>query len=270
MDMLDKIKKSRETIEHEYAMFKVNTVAKTIIQIVVTIVDILIMMVLVWNMFAFCLPEGSWFNIVDGSSMEPTMHSYQVLYTDMTAYGRGDIITAYMPEKAIEINSKYDGQIIVKRIIGVPGDKVVINESGIYINDQKLDEYYLSESAIEATYVDGGSYNSIQLNEGQYFLIGDNRGASFDSRYFGVVTSDDIMYKQSLTPTKNFYLKLAFIILVFALDICIYVLIERILTDFAYKILFKNKKTTVDDKRDENGNCTTSETVILNSERRYK
>lgn len=267
MDVLDRIKKSREDIKLEYEMVAMNHIANAIIKSVVMVVDILIMMVLIWNVFAICVPSGSWFNIVDGTSMEPTMHTYQILYTDMATYGRGDIITAYMPPKAVEINPDCEGRVIVKRVIGVPGDTIDINEDGIFINGEYLEESYLTDAAKNCTYVVGGEYNSVNLNNNQYFIVGDNRGASFDSRYFGAVEIDDILYKQSLTPTNNFYLKLVFVVLVFAIDIYIYMLIERLLIDFAYKIMYKNKDKNKksDDKKTSH---TTSETIFLKTERR--
>ena len=118
MSVLDRIKKSREDIKYEYDVATMNPIVKSIIQSVVMVIDLVIMFVLIWNMFSLCIPNGSWFNIVEGVSMEPTMHSRQIVYTDMAAYGRGDIVTSYMPQTAIEMNPSYEGKLIIKRIVG--------------------------------------------------------------------------------------------------------------------------------------------------------
>jgi hypothetical protein len=154
--------------------------------------------------------------------------------------------------------------ILVKRVIGIPGDRLVIERDGVYINGEKLDEPYLSDAAVLASYTDN-KCTSVLLEDGEYFLLGDNRGASYDSRDFGIVHADDIMYKQSASPTTNFYLKLAFIIAVLAFNIFLYLLIEFVLTECVYWVIYRKKA---------NGNNvpvhTTSETVFLKGDNKKK
>ena len=73
----------------------------------------------------------------------------------------------------------------------------------MYVNDQLLIEDYLSDEAAKKTY-EVGKINCVELGENEYFVMGDNRGASLDSRTFGAIASDDIFYKQSETPTLRF------------------------------------------------------------------
>ena len=254
----------KKTLASEYAKVNANPTVKTCVQIGVMLVDMLIMLLIICNMFAFCLPNGSWINIVQGSSMDPTMHSGQILFTDNAHYERGDVVTAHIPEYGIQQAPERADMILVKRVIGVPGDRLVIERDGVYVNGEKLDEPYLSDAAVLASYAEN-KCTSVLLEDGEYFLLGDNRGASYDSRDFGIVTADDIMYKQSTSPTTNFYLKLAFIIAVLAFNIFLYLLIEFVLTECVYWVIYGKKA---------NGNNvpfhTTSETVFLKGDNKKK
>lgn len=82
---------------------------------------------------------------------------------------RGEIVVFKYPDNE---NLAY-----VKRIIGVPGDTVSINDGVVYINDSKLDEPYLQEPR-------SGSYGPYTVPEGHYFMMGDNRDNSRDSRFW--------------------------------------------------------------------------------------
>ena len=86
---------------------------------------------------------------------------------------RGDIIFFYFPDDETQ---KY-----VKRIIGLPGEKVVINEGKIYIDDSEvpLEEPYLKEEWLNGV----GPYE-FQVPEDSYFVLGDNRNLSADARYW--------------------------------------------------------------------------------------
>jgi signal peptidase I len=260
--LINNIKRSRTILSHEYAQVNANPVAKAFIQIAVMMVDIFILFVLVWNMFHFFIPPGSWINIVDGNSMYPTMHSGQILFTDVSGkIERGDVITAKTPQYAINQNPDYEGMVIVKRVVGVPGDRIVIDQTGVYVNGELLVEDYLTDSAKYETYIEN-KCNSVRLDNGEYFIMGDNRGVSYDSRSFGVVNEDEILYKQSETPTNNFYLKLVLIVLMFVLDAFLYSLVEFILTECAYGLFFNRKKNDHVINSDD-AVANTIETVIL-------
>ena len=102
-------------------------------------------------------------------------------------------------------------------------------------------ENYLTEEAKENSY---GDFECLaaDLGDSEYFLMGDNREISHDSRSFGPVPADDVLYKQSEVPTKAFYLKSMFLVVVFILSLYLCRLIEAILTECAYKILFKTDR----------------------------
>jgi len=121
---------------------------------------------------------------VRGSSMYPNLHDNDYLLTDKVTYRlrepkRGDTIIFRAPK-----NEEYD---YIKRVVGLPGDTVRVSNGKIYINDQLLIENYLSSDSF--TY--GGRFwkenQSIPVPEDQYFVLGDNRSHSSDSREWGPV-----------------------------------------------------------------------------------
>lgn len=108
--------------------------------------------------------------VVEGPSMEPTLHSGQFLLVNRLAYHlgepeRGDIIVFHSPS-----NSRDD---LVKRIIGLPGEAVTIREGFVYIDGQLLQEPYISTPSRY-----GGTW---EVPEDHYFVLGDNRNDSSDS-----------------------------------------------------------------------------------------
>lgn len=128
------------------------------------------------------VPTGSMENtIVTGADM----FGYRLAYLNSDPE-RGDIIIFRFPDNEKE---KY-----VKRIIGLPGETVTINEGKIYINDatEPLEEEYLKEDWVEAA----GPY-VFQVPENSYFVMGDNRNNSYDSRYWDntFVTREEIIGK---------------------------------------------------------------------------
>ncbi|MDO4344774.1 MAG: signal peptidase I [Eubacteriales bacterium] len=127
---------------------------------------------------------------VDGRSMESTLQDGDNLICDKISYRfsdpeRFDIVIIY-PEE----NNKKDKWI--KRIIGLPGEEVRIDTDGtIYIDGEKLEENYGKE-VIEDP---GMAIEPIQLGEDEYWVMGDNRNHSSDSRVIGPVTKDRILGK---------------------------------------------------------------------------
>lgn len=122
--------------------------------------------------------------IVDGHSMEPTLHNRERLIAEKIYYyfagpRRGDIVVIKDP---VEHNRYW-----VKRIIGLPGDEIEIKNGVIYLNGSKLAENYVAEPIKipkEATY---------NVPSGHVFVMGDNRNNSNDSRFVGPVSINDIM-----------------------------------------------------------------------------
>jgi len=143
--------------------------------------------------------------IVSGASMAPNFASGDYLIIDEISYRfsdiqRGDIVVfnaGFIPG--------YARERFIKRVIGVPGETVNIENGNVeIIKDGKvvvLDEKYLPENL--KTYVYSGSGplllpEKTVLGQDQYFVLGDNREGSYDSRYWGVVPKKDIVGKAFL------------------------------------------------------------------------
>ncbi len=126
---------------------------------------------------------------IEGSSMEPTLHSGQFLLVNKLAYRgsgepqRGDIIVfkSWTPDKDF-----------IKRVIGMPGDTVEIRDSSVWINGERLEESYLDQATT-------GPDQVTHLGEDQYFVMGDNRNNSSDSRSHGALQGDQIIGKAWFT-----------------------------------------------------------------------
>ena len=85
-----------------------------------------------------------------------------------------------------------NGELYVKRVIGLPGETISINDGEVYINGQKLEEPWLPS---DGGFSSSGELSEVKLEENQYFVLGDNRFASRDSRSFGPVTKQEIKAK---------------------------------------------------------------------------
>lgn len=125
---------------------------------------------------------------VDGHSMENTLYDQDQLIVDKISYRfkdpqRFDIIVFPFQYKE---NTYY-----IKRIIGLPGETVQILDGDIYINGEVLEEDYGKETMVSS----GRAINEIQLGEDEYFVLGDNRNHSEDSRYeeVGNIKRSDII-----------------------------------------------------------------------------
>lgn len=116
---------------------------------------------------------------VDGNSMRKTLEDGDILLLyKMAKFERNDIIV---------LDEKEDNEIIIKRIIALPGETIKIQSGKIYINDKEYND--------EFAYGDTSDYEQVTLGEDEYFILGDNRLISKDSRYFGTITEDEIIGK---------------------------------------------------------------------------
>ena len=150
---------------------------------------------------------------VDGSSMDPTLVHGQYLLVNRLVYlnvemgrlstiipfwnvevessrhaihppRRGEIIVFEFPDK----NPNNPRKDFVKRVVGLPGETIRIHHGEVLVDEQLLDEPYLAEN---------GRSNSheIKLGEGEYYVLGDNRNHSSDSRAWGVVPKENVKGK---------------------------------------------------------------------------
>jgi signal peptidase I len=129
-----------------------------------------------------------------GAGMSPTFtdHDYILIKMYDKNYQREDIVIFRYP--------KDPGQYFIKRIIGLPGEKVSFSDGNVLINGQALDE---SEYLGKNIKTESLGINEFILADGQYFVLGDNREASLDSRKFGPISKSSIIGKYWLTLVKN-------------------------------------------------------------------
>ena len=115
---------------------------------------------------------------VDGQSMCDTLQDQEIMLVTKPEYLIGE------PQRGDVVICKYPGRTenFVKRLMGVPGDTLEIRDNVVYLNGTALDEPYLTPERNN----DGFSMELITLGEGEYFVMGDNRDNSHDSRnYYG-------------------------------------------------------------------------------------
>jgi len=168
----------------------------------------------VLSLVVFLLIQTSIQNFkVEGASMYPTLESGQYLIVNKLAYANLDLarLSKLIPVWRVKsvgkdqrIGSPARGEIIVfrfpdpnpssrerdfvKRVIGIPGDKVAIVNGVVWVNQEPLREEYL-------THRDAFNMNERILNETNYFVLGDNRTGSNDSRAWGPVPAENILGK---------------------------------------------------------------------------
>lgn len=124
--------------------------------------------------------------VVEGQSMQPQFETGQFLIVDRTRYffdtpGYGDLIVFHYPD-----NPSDD---YVKRIIGLPGDTVAFRDTQLYINEIQVEESYINEPCHPTRCEDA----EWVLGANEFFVLGDNRNYSQDSRAFGPVPSHLIL-----------------------------------------------------------------------------
>lgn len=152
-----------------------------------------------------------WSNVrVDGHSMDPTLaHDERLVIIKTTSIERFDIVVA----------KNSDGKDVVKRVVGMPGDTLVFDNDKLTINGQAVEETYLNEyqtafnqDKLQATYsynswfqelarnaaaftidANGSASFTVTVPDGQYYLLGDDRLVSKDSRHVGTFSQDSLV-----------------------------------------------------------------------------
>ena len=121
---------------------------------------------------------------VDGFSMNPTLQNGEYILVNRLAYKTGE------PDRGDIIVFSQDGQDLIKRVIGLPGETVNISEGIVTINGQELQEPYIAQDPL---YV--GEW---AVPEGYLFVLGDNRNDSRDSHQWGLLPVENIIGKSVL------------------------------------------------------------------------
>lgn len=109
---------------------------------------------------------------VEGPSMLPTLHSGERVVVERVTYlfrepHRGEVIVFRYP-----LNPR---EYFVKRVVGLPGDRVAIKDGYLWVNGQRVEEDYINARALR-------NFPEVEVPEGHYFVMGDNRNNSEDSR----------------------------------------------------------------------------------------
>ena len=159
--------------------------------------DIVIALIVIIVILQFIKPT-----IVFEHSMENTLHPEDYVFLAKKAYvfgeiEHGDIVVC----ESILVDDRGVQKNLIKRVIGIPGDVIMIQDGAVYLNGERLDEPYTKDG------VTRGEMAPVTVPPGAYFLLGDNRDVSMDSRNarIGFITEDKIKGKVffRLFPLSN-------------------------------------------------------------------
>lgn len=119
---------------------------------------------------------------VSGSSMDDTLTNGDImLLYKMAQIKRNDIVV---------IDKSVEGDAIIKRVIALPGETIKCENGIIYINDKKYNDKH--------AFTDTNDFEEVKLKNDEYYVLGDNRRVSKDSRYFGPINKDKIKGSSSI------------------------------------------------------------------------
>lgn len=128
---------------------------------------------------------------VVGDSMETTLSDKEIMILDkispkLNEYKRFDIVVI-----------RHQNSYLIKRIVGLPGEKIKYIDNQLYVNDKKVNDPYINNFATEL--------KEIEIPDNKYFVLGDNRGYSKDSRIIGLIDKREMLGKTSLVifPIKR-------------------------------------------------------------------
>ncbi len=128
---------------------------------------------------------------VKGASMEPNFYDNEYLVVDEISYrlshpDRGDVVVIRNP--------KHESDFLIKRVVGLPGEQVeIMNGEVTILNTEFPSGVMLDESEYLGPKVKTNSTVDVTLGDNEFFVLGDNRDSSLDSRYFGPITRRDIV-----------------------------------------------------------------------------
>ena len=141
---------------------------------------------------------------VSGTSMYPTLHNGdRMILSKIGEINRFDIVVLKAPDENVEY---------IKRVIGMPGDTLELKQGVLYINGKKIEQPFINTEALQkqTVFIDDFTLQSLigetKIPEGKYFVMGDNRGVSRDSRMIGLIDRKAIEGKAVFTiwPMNQF------------------------------------------------------------------
>ena len=169
-------------------------IRKALFRIFLTLLSMAAAVALAWAITYYALEKT---NMV-GSSMEPALSDGDTVLINKLAYFRNG------PERfdviVFEVSGKEHSFYSIRRIIGLPGEKITIKDGNVYIDDTLLEEPIVTEPVL----IEGLAFDGLVLDEDEYFVLGDNRNDSEDSRFTNVgnVVDSQIIGKAWLRLNK--------------------------------------------------------------------
>lgn len=127
---------------------------------------------------------------VNGESMLPTLKENDIMILNKLAYKSKEI------KRFDIVVIKAHGELIIKRVIGLPGDKITYKDNQLYVNGKKVKENFTKN---EHEQLDDYIIQGEVVPEGKYFVVGDNRPKSLDSRSIGYIKKKNIKGKCNFT-----------------------------------------------------------------------
>jgi signal peptidase I len=135
---------------------------------------------------------------VDGHSMDDTLADKEIMFVSKWQYSSSWLFGTRMtffgdPERFDVVVCRYPDRgytNFVKRVVGLPGDTIEIKNGYLYVNNERYDEPYINDEYRTGL---GSNYPAIVVPEGQYFVMGDHRNNSNDSRFVGPIDRNMIM-----------------------------------------------------------------------------
>lgn len=168
------------------------------------VLDWLVILPICATVASFCFAFLFTFAQVDGDSMYPTVYNESTVFVSyLEEVERFDVVVAYITPEDNLVSSSYGTEYYIKRIIGLPGDKLTWEKGVLTINGKVVDETYFDEvtkQSFKQYWERGTEFNglfkykedgticeSYTIPEGYYFVMGDNRTGSNDSRQIGLI-----------------------------------------------------------------------------------